>query len=56
MLPVKRLLEGTRLKHVGEGQTPMILVHGVDGDAEYVASHDPELQARRFVEMGPTEP
>jgi len=34
----------------------MILVHGVDGDAEYVASHDPELQARRLVEMGLTEP
>jgi hypothetical protein len=53
---VKRLLEETHLEHVGEDQTPMIVVHGVDGDAEYVASHDPELQARRLVEMGLTEP
>jgi hypothetical protein len=56
VLPVKRLLKETRLKHVNEEQTPMILVHSVDGDAEYVASHDPELQARRLVEMGLTEP
>jgi hypothetical protein len=56
VLTKKRLLEETRLKHVGEEQTPMILVYGVDGDAEYVASHDPELQARRLVEMGLTEP
>jgi hypothetical protein len=56
MLPVKRLLEETRLKHVGEEQTPMILVHSTRGDAEYVASHDPKLQARRLVEMGLTEP
>jgi hypothetical protein len=34
----------------------MILVHGVGGDAEYVASHDSKLQARRLVEMGLTEP
>lgn len=56
VLPVTRLLEETRLRHVGEEQTPMILVHGVEGDADYVASHNPELQARRLVEMGLTEP
>jgi hypothetical protein len=56
VLPVKRLLEETRLKRVGEEQHPMTVVHGVDGDAEYVASHDPELQTWRLVEMGLTEP
>jgi hypothetical protein len=56
MLPTKRLLEETRLKHVGEEQNPIILVHGVGGDAEYVASHNVEKQARRLVEMGLVEP
>lgn len=39
-----------------ETRREVIVVHGVDGDAECVASHDPELQARRLVEMGLTEP
>ena len=55
VLPTRRLLEETRLKHVGEEQNPTILVHGLDAK-EYVALHNAETAARRLVEMGLVEP
>jgi hypothetical protein len=48
--------QSVRASLTEETRREVIVVHGVDGDAEYVASHDPELQARRLVEMGLTEP
>jgi hypothetical protein len=56
VMPVERLLNETRLQYHGEAQSSTIIVRAVDGDAEYVASHNARGQARRLVEMGLTEP
>jgi len=55
-LPVKRLLEETRLQYHGEEQSPIIIVHAGRGDADYVASYNAQTQAERLVEMGLATP
>jgi len=56
VMPVERLLNETRLQYHGEVQSPTIVIHRSKGDADYIASHDPRMQAGLLVTHGITEP
>jgi len=56
VMPVEKLLNETRLKHHGEEQSPIIIVHGSDGGAQRVTLYNRRTQAARLVTIGITEP